>query len=260
MRSLMLFATLLSLAALPGAADAQGTGSLKGRFVYDGEAPAPQPIAVTKDQDFCGKFKLLDESLVIGSTGGLKNVVVYLYVAPGGAAPAISPEAAEAAKKPVVLDNANCRFEPRVALVQVGQELVLGNSDPVAHNTKLDAFNMPINPLLPPGAKLPQEFTAPERLPARASCSIHPWMTGWVVVKDHPYMAVTDENGEFEIKGIPAGKWTFQFWQEKSGYLDKVTVNGKTVEWNRGRVDLDIKDKAALNLGEVKIAPAAFQK
>jgi hypothetical protein len=239
---------------------AQGWGSIKGRIVYDGQAPAPQPIEVTKDQEFCGKHKLVDESLVVGSTGGLQNVVIYIHVERGAAAPAIHPDLAKAAEQQVVFDNANCRFEPRVALVQTNQTLVLANSDPVAHNTKVDAFNQPINPLLPPGAKLPQKFTAPERLPAQASCSIHPWMKGWIVVKDHPYMAVTNEQGEFEINNIPAGTWTFQFWQEKAGYLAKVSMNGKVVEWSRGRVDLDIKDKATLNLGEIKISPAAFEK
>lgn len=254
--------SLLSLALVAGlvwtgSAQAQGWGSIKGRFVYDGKAPAPQPIAVTKDQEVCGKHKLVDESLVVGANGGLKNVVVYIYIGPGDQPPQVHPDLAK--PQPVTFDNANCRFEPRVALVQTGQTVILANSDPVAHNTKVDAFNQPINPLLPPGAKLPQKFTAAERLPARASCSIHPWMTGWLVVKEHPYMAVTDENGEFEIKNIPAGNWTFQFWHEKAGYLDKVSMNDKQVEWKRGRVELNIKDKAALNLGDVKVAAAAFE-
>ncbi len=261
MRRVALFLfTLAALCLVAGPAHAQGWGSLKGRFVYDGKAPAPQPITPTKDQQVCGKVKLVDESLLVGDNGGLQNVVVYIFLGPGDKPPAVHPALAQNAQQPVVFDNANCRFEPHVALVQTGQQLILANSDPVAHNTKLDALNQPINPLLPPGAKLPQKFTAAERLPARASCSIHPWMTGWVVVKEHPYMAVSDENGEFEIKNIPAGTWTFQFWHEKAGYLDEVTVNNKATAWKRGRVDLDIKDKATLNLGDVKIAPAAFQK
>ncbi len=251
---------LMALGFVASPALAQGYGNLKGRFVYDGKAPTPKPLQVTKDQEVCGKHKLVDESLVVGENGGLKNVVVYIYLGPGDKAPQVHPDLAKAAQEPVVFDNKDCRFEPRVALVQVGQPIILANSDPVAHNTKVDAFNQPINPLLPPKGKLEQKFTAAERLPARASCSIHPWMTGWIVVKEHPYMAVTDENGEFEIKNIPAGTWTFQFWHETAGYLDKVTLNNKPVTWKRGRVDLDIKDKATLNLGDVKIAPAAFQK
>ncbi|MBW3596502.1 MAG: hypothetical protein KY475_04410 [Planctomycetes bacterium] len=252
----LLFASLALTVLMSGVADAQGWGSIKGRFIYDGKPPAPQPIAVTKDQQFCGDKKLVDESLVVDAKGGLKNVIVYIYVGPGDTAPQVHPDLAKQA--PVTFDNKNCRFDPRVATVQTGQTLILSNSDPIAHNTKVDAFNQPINPLLPPGAKLPQKFTAPERLPARASCSIHPWMTGWIVVKEHPYMAVTDENGEFEIKNIPEGNWTFQFWHEKAGYLDTVSMNGKSVEWKRGRVELNIKDKAALNLGEVKVPAAAF--
>lgn len=257
MRRITLLAASLALAVLfTGAAQAQGWGSIKGRFVYDGKAPAPQPIQVTKDQQFCGPKNLVDESLVVGANGGIKDVMVYISVGPGDSAPPIHPDLAN--PKPVTFDNANCRFEPRVAMVQTGQTLILSNSDPIAHNTKVDAFNQPMNPLLPPGAKLPQKFTAPERHPARASCSIHPWMSGWILVMEHPYMAVTDENGEFEIKNIPEGNWTFQFRQEKAGYLDKVSLNGKNVAWKRGRVELNIKDKATLNLGDIKIAPEAF--
>jgi hypothetical protein len=253
---------VFALAALLGTDSfAEGWGGLKGRFVYDGEAPAPQPLKIDKDQEVCGKHKLVDESLVVGPNGGLKNIVVYIHVNQGETTPPVHPDLVKAKEQPVVFDNLNCRFEPRVTLLQTDQTIMLANSDPVAHNTKVNTLtNAPINPLIPAGGKLPQKFSAPERLPAQAGCSIHPWMVGWIVIKEHPYMAVTDENGEFEIKNIPAGTWTFQFWQEKAGYLDKVTMNGKQVDWKRGRVDLDIKDGATLNLGEVKVAPAAFQK
>jgi hypothetical protein len=257
--ALIVFALTICCAA--NASLAEGWGGLKGRFVFDGPAPAPLPLKIDKDQQVCGNKNLVDESLVVGSTGGLKNVVVYIYVNQGETPPPAHPELVKAKEQAVVFDNLNCRFEPHVALVQTDQALMLTNSDPIAHNSKINTLtNDPINPLLPAGGKLPQTFGAPERLPAQAGCSIHPWMVGWIVIKDHPYMAVTDENGEFEIKNIPAGTWTFQFWQEKAGYLDKVTMNGKAVEWKRGRVDLDIKNEAVLNLGEVKIAPAAFQK
>jgi hypothetical protein len=259
-RFTLLFAFALT-ACFASAARAEGWGGLKGRLVYDGQAPAPQPLKIDKDQEVCGNLKLVDESLVVGPTGGLANVVVYIHVNQGETSPPIHPDLAKAKEQPVVFDNLRCRFEPRVALLQIDQTLMLANSDPVAHNSKINTLtNAPINPLLPAGAMLPQKFSAPERLPAQAGCSIHPWMVGWIVIKEHPYMAVTDENGDFEIKNIPAGTWTFQFWQEKAGYLDKVTMNGKAVEWKRGRVDLDIKTDAVLNLGEVKIPPAAFQK
>jgi plastocyanin len=260
MRQIVSFVlALVAICSITGPAYSQGWGNLKGRFVYDGKAPAPQPITPTKDQEVCGKTKLVDESLLVGANGGLQNVVVFISVGPGDKAPAVHPDLKKAASEPVVFDNAQCRFSPHIALVQTGQTVNLTNSDSVAHNTKVDAFNQPINPLLPPGAKLAQKFTAEERLPAKASCSIHPWMTGWLVIKSHPYMAVTDENGEFEIKNIPAGTWTFQFWHEKAGYLDSVTVNNKATTWKRGRVDLDVKDKASLNLGDVKVAASAFE-
>ena len=59
-------------------------------------------------------------------------------------------------------------------------------------------------------------------MPVKVACNIHPWMNAWLVVKDHPYMAVSDDNGKLEIKNLPAGEWSFQIWQEKAGYLREV--------------------------------------
>ncbi|MFN8854847.1 MAG: carboxypeptidase-like regulatory domain-containing protein, partial [Planctomycetaceae bacterium] len=44
------------------------------------------------------------------------------------------------------------------------------------------------------------------------------------LILDHPFMAVSDANGKFEIEGLPAGKHEFTVWHEKKGYLDKKLV------------------------------------
>jgi hypothetical protein len=97
----------------------------------------------------------------------------------------------------------------------------------------------------------------PENLPSPVSCSIHPWMRGWLLIKDHPYMGVSDADGKVVIKNLPVGKWTFQFWHERAGNLREVKRNGESVQWTRGRLEVEIKP--SLNdLGEIKLGPSLF--
>ena len=251
------FLAIAALAALVGhSANAAEWGNLKGRIFYDGAPPKPDLVTVTANQEFCGKFKIYKENVVVGKDGGLKNVFVFLYLSSGDPKPAIHPDYAKTESVEVVLDNEKCRFEPRALALRTTQTLVIGNKDSVGHNTKIDAFaNLPINPLVPAGGKVSKQFPAPERLPMTVSCSIHPWMTARVLIKDHPYVAVTDENGNFEIKNIPAGDWTFCAWQEEAGYVDDIKLNGKPAEWKKGRFEVTIKNGETFDIGEVHFAP-----
>jgi hypothetical protein len=102
------------------------------------------------------------------------------------------------------------------------------------------------------------KFATEERVPSKVACNIHPWMSGYLVVRENPYFAVSDKDGKLTIKNVPAGKWTFQFWHEKSGYIDAGKQEGKNVQWRRGRVELDIK-AGGTDLGEVKLS-SVFNK
>lgn len=235
------------------AASADGWGNVKGKFVYSGSAPTPSSIAVTKDKEYCGMFKLVDESLVINpSNKGIQNVVVMLYVSRGKKVD-VHPDLAKPTK-PAVIDNTHCRFEPHVTVAMAGQEILIKNDDTIGHNTKIDTFSNPAtNFTIPAKGELKQKFTKAESSPSPVSCSIHPWMKGYLVIKDHPYVAVSNENGEFEIKNLPEGKLTLQFWQEKTGYVEKVTLNGKKTRLRRGRIEIDVKDGETVDLGEILV-------
>src|SRR5690349_17754269 len=115
------FAYSLALAAIAGAGFAQEWGDLEGTFVFKGTPSTPAKINVDKDQAFCGKHNLVDEKVVVNKeNGGLANVVVYLF---DQSKPKIHPDYEKTAKAEVVVDNANCRFEPHVAGLRVGQTL-----------------------------------------------------------------------------------------------------------------------------------------
>ena len=97
-------------------------------------------------------------------------------------------------------------------------------------------------------------------MPVQVTCNIHPWMKGWIVVRPNSLYAVTAPDGKFEIKDVPAGEWEFQVWQEKSGYVQAVTLDGKAQQWEKGKFKYTIKPDANNELGEIKVAADVFNK
>ncbi|MEC7566442.1 MAG: hypothetical protein VX738_12240 [Planctomycetota bacterium] len=249
---------LVILMATTGSLSAQGWGHIKARFVYGGEYQAPSKIQVNKDTAVCGKFGLVDESLVVNPENkGIANVIVFYR----DRVPAkIHPSYNELLDKPIKVDNRKCRFEPHVVPVWTKRKLEVANGDPVGHNVKVDTFfNPPINPILPAGTSLQQTYSMEERLPSKMSCSIHAWMSGWLVIRDNPYIGVSNRDGLMEIKNLPAGEFEFQFWQEKAGYVQQVSRDGTNIEWVRGRVKIKIEDGKTTDLGEIVIGADKFK-
>lgn len=237
-------------------------GHLSGRFVFDGNAPKPKQIKVDKDEEACGNCGLIDESLLVDAkSNGLQNVVVYLYLKRGETIDS-HPAYKETEKQDVILTNKCCRFEPHVVLLRTSQQLVAKAADPIASNVKIDSiYNPAINETIPSGTtrQFKDGFTREERVPIPISCPVHSWEKGWLVVRDNPYMAVSDFNGYFEILNLPVGEWTFQFWHEEAGYVDDVDLAGKPTTWRRGRGSFEIKP-GQNDLGEIKVKPEAFEK
>ncbi|MFM7137626.1 MAG: hypothetical protein ACKO1M_11240, partial [Planctomycetota bacterium] len=250
---LLALAVAWSLVAPAGADD---WGTLKGRFVLGGELAGPAALTVDKDVEVCGRHKLVAEELVIGEGKGVANVVVFVR----DKKVKVKPEVAAAAKeaKPV-LDNQNCRFEPHVLFVQAGQELTIKNSDTVGHNSNIATVkNAPSNNLIPAGGEVKAKFSADEAVPAQVTCNIHPWMKGWLVVRDNPYAAVSKADGSFEIADLPAEEIELQFWHEKAGYLGEMTIGGKKETVKKGRMKKAIK-AGDNNLGEIVLDAGLFK-
>jgi hypothetical protein len=83
-------------------------------------------------------------------------------------------------------------------------------------------------------------------------------MNSWLLIKDDPYVGLSDEKGHLSIKNLPVGEWTFVVWQENGGYITDATVDGKPTKWARGRVKINVKP-GVNKLGKVEIAPAALK-
>jgi hypothetical protein len=238
------------------AAKSTGWGTIKGRFVYDGAPPTPGNISVTKDQEVCGKHPLSNESLLVSKDGGLANVVLFAR----NKNLDVHPDYAASADNPVMLDNLECHFVPHVLAVRTTQPLQIKNSDAVGHNTNIAfATNAPFNGIVSSGTTAVQKLTSAEPSPATVVCNIHPWMKGYVVVQSSPYMAVSEKDGTFEIKNVPAGiPLEFQAWHESSsGPSGALQSDRSDLKWQpNGRFTVTLEPDQTLDLKDIKV-PAA---
>lgn len=257
---LALLAVLISAGVPCRAAD---WGTLQVRFVYRGEIPARDRLALDKDVDVCSKNHPREEDVVVHPANrGLQNVVVWLDVKRADELDGIHPRYRKTEQAKVVLTNQSCRFEPRVTLLRTSQTLVLGNDDPIPHSTvAFLTYNQPFNFGLARQGGKPVELKLPraESRPALVSCPIHAWMKGFLLVQDHPYMAVSDADGRLRIPDVPAGTHVFRFWHEKSGYLKTLPVDGRKVEGKKGRFTLTLTAEAVTDLGDVALTAADFE-
>jgi len=194
---------------------AEGWGTLKGQIVFSGTPEASKVLQekgkAVKDPDVCAvDAPILSERLVVdAATKGVKNVLVYLP-----RPTAVNADAKKAATaKTIEFDQKHCVFEPHVLGLMAGVPVTLKSSDPKPHNVnvklKKSSFNQTIGANAIPFT--PQDA---ERTPGAIICDIHPWMSAWWMVLDHPYFAVTDGKGNYEIKDVPAGTQKVVVWQE----------------------------------------------
>ncbi len=235
-------------------------GNLTGRFLYGGEPPAPVKLELNKDVDVCSPFEPHAEQLLVNKENqGLANVVLWLEMPGRGQVPPIHESYAKTAKQEVVITNQKCQFSPHVTLLRTSQKLSLKNEDTIPHNTSAALKrNLPFNVVTPPGTDDQRSVRKAERKPLKISCSIHAWMTGWLLVQDHPYMAVTDAEGRFKIENLPVGEWTFQVWHEIPQAITAASKNGKKTAWKQGEVTVTIQ-KGENEFGEWTLAPQLFQ-
>ncbi|PHR89442.1 MAG: hypothetical protein COA78_35900 [Blastopirellula sp.] len=218
-------------------------GTLKGKFVVKGKLPALKPLDVTKDKGFCGLI-LPDKTIVVGKNNELANVCLWLSLGRTDKAPTPHSSYADSAEETLFIDNVGCLYAPRIYMAQPGQKIMLRNKDQVAHNFKIDGFsNNSINLLVPVGAEVQvvPRFNKEESYPMNAGCAIHPWMSGKLLIKSSPYMAVSLADGTFEIKNLPIGTHKFKLWHEKPGNLKNLKGNSLVESDRKGIVEIEIK-------------------
>lgn len=249
------------------AAEPTGWATIKGSFKLNGAPPQLAPIVPSKDQEVCapGGRPAPNEELVIdAATQGIRDVVVYLS-GPGkfpvGQEKWEHPSYADRREAVFDFDQKNCVFLTHTLALRSSQKLRILNSDPVGHNAKIDASGRAesINATIPGGGNLPYAPKGESQEPFPVSCTIHPWMSARMLVRDSPYFAVTKADGTFEIPNVPAGvPLEFRVWQERSKFLQDVTVNGKAEKWPKGRMKVSLQPDQPLEL-TVVVDAAAFK-
>lgn len=255
-----------STSTAPGAAASVSTGTgwgtFKGVFKFDGPKPAESFFAAGgNDAAVCSSQhpggKLPGETLVVNeSNKGIKNIVIFAQKV----SRAYKAEAEVA--QPAPFDQKGCLFASHVYVAPVGIGITIKNSDPMAHNTKMEPpGNDPFNQLLGQGGTAGYKFRKEMPAPTSVTCSIHSWMKAYILARNNPYFAVTKDDGSFEIPNVPAGeKIEFRIWHERAGGRDGGGLLEATGEWPKGRSMRTIPVDGVLDLQDVMVAPAVFEK
>jgi hypothetical protein len=204
---------LLTAIGIAGLTQWASAADITGTVTLSGTPPPEREITPLENDPVCGKMhsgKVFTDFYAVGPNKGLGDVIVMLKGVPA--------KAAAASAAPALMDQKGCLYEPQILAVQVGQKLIVKNSDPTTvpmHNVhinptasaNMDAYSTKISqPQMSGSADLVYQFPAPENF-LKFQCDVHPWMFAWVTVVDNPYFAVTDKSGKYTIKDVPPGKY-----------------------------------------------------
>jgi hypothetical protein len=184
-------------------------GTITGTVKWTGPLPHLTALPITKDTQICdpqGQKTRDLERLVVGPQNGVANTVVYLKNISSGKAFDFPPERR-------TLDQKQCRYEPHIMLIPKDNLLNMKSSDPTLHTIHMDGaatYNLPF-PFTDQVISRPMNNAGLVNLKCNGG---HVWMNAEAMVAPHPYYAVTDETGKFELSGVPSGQYEVVAWHE----------------------------------------------
>ncbi|MBI2525750.1 MAG: hypothetical protein HYY95_01195 [Candidatus Rokubacteria bacterium] len=191
--------------------------TIAGEVSHAGAPPAPFVIWVKKNADVFGE-KLPDERVIVSRTGKIKNVLVALEGIKGGKR--------WSDHRPQLLNRGGL-FVPHLQAARTGSQLEVTNQDPVLHNTHAYVNGRTLFNMAQPNKGQVIQKSLKRSGMVELMCDAHDWMNGWIAVLDHPYFALTGEDGTYTIADVPPGTYTLTAWHEKLGRQQlPVTVKG----------------------------------
>jgi hypothetical protein len=192
---------------------------ITGTVEWSGPEPRGLDVLVNKDPEVCDpeSHKSVNlERLIVAQDGGVANTVVFLKNISSGKAMSL-PEARRS------LDQKHCRYEPHILLVPQAGTLSMKSSDRVLHTVHMTGaatFNVPF-PFT--DRVITRELATPGVVNLRCNGG-HVWMNAEVMVVPHPYYAVTDQGGRFELDDVPPGDYEIVAWDEGWRVLGRETA------------------------------------
>lgn len=188
------------------AATTPSGGSVTGHIFLEGTPPPEILINMDPSSRALQTNTPTTRFFVVSTNGGLGDVVVFL-------AGRSLPRSSANELPPLVIDHRRCFKLPYISAAVVGQPIILTNSDPLMHACHVvpgpQSRNRGRNVALNPRQSRRISFWSPEEF-IRLKCDVHPWEFAYVSVFPNRFFAVTDEQGSFTIKDVPAGHYQLQ--------------------------------------------------
>jgi len=209
---LRLAAVVAAMAVWPGVAIA--ASSISGTVTFAGKAPTLRPLSMDADPVCAKKHSgpVPNELLVLGSGNTMAHILVWVSKGlPSGKTWPVP-------QTPVVLDQQGCQYKPHVMGIMAGQPYKILNSDALPHNVHtLPKVNKPFNRAMPATLKeVTTKFDREEPI-FQIKCDVHPWMSAYIGVFNHPFYSVTSTDGKFTISGLDPGTYEITAWHERLG-------------------------------------------
>lgn len=181
-------------------------GTIKGRVTFKGETPK-LTLSINQDRAHCSHDDTgmrPSPRLTVATDGGVQHAVIYLKDVPQGKPLADMKFTAR-------LDQKDCTYEPFVQVIPFKEKLTISNTDPLNHNVHAKLGDKSLfNFAQPNVGEMTKAITWPGII--SVNCDVHMWMNAYVFSVRHPYYAVTDETGAFELPDVPAGEHEVALW------------------------------------------------
>jgi hypothetical protein len=227
-------------------------GTITGVVRLVGTPPSLSPFNVTKDPEQCGHTKQFDR-LILGKNNSVKNAVVSLE--------GITEGKAFTSSLKYTIDQKNCEYVPHLQLIPVGSQLQILNSDDILHNVHAYTLGNEVRticniaqPIKGQRTTLKQSQLGKNRTILTTCDAGHPWMSAYLVLCEHPYYVVTDNNGKFVLLDVPAGTYKIKMWHEGFRITGTEIENGKVKKYNFEDPYEVVKDVTVSDRGKVFVS------